>query len=259
MRRLLAFTLAALMVLFAAVASAQTEPASSALGRAGEQRMLTQRMVKLYCQIGLNVMPAPAWNQLTLASTRFEDNLAALKPVVASSDQATRAHQRLAGEWSGLKQAIAAPVSRDAAQALARQAQTTLEAAESLVLVLADQSPSAASQWVNLAGRQRMLSQQIAANYLLHSWGVESSAVRAQLASAVHEFSTGLAQLRARRDNSEQIRHELEEVAQQWEWLQAALSVEGAGAYRLIVAESADSILAASERVTRLYEQQGRP
>ncbi len=258
MRRLLAFTLAALMASFAAVAPAQTEPAPSAVNLAGEQRMLTQRMVKLYCQIGLNVMPASAWSQLTLASTRFEDNLAALKSVVASSAQATRAYQRLAGEWPGMKQAASAPVSRDAAEALARQAQATLAAAESLTQVLEDESKSAASQWVNLAGRQRMLSQRIAANYLLRSWGVESSAVREQLASSVNEFSAGLAKLRARRDNNDEIRHELEEVAQQWEWLQAALSVEGAGAYRLIVAESADAILEATERVTRLYEQPSR-
>ena len=258
MRRLLAFTLAFVMGSFAGTALAQTERAPSSVNLAGEQRMLSQRMVKLYCQIGINVMPSPAWSQLTLASARFEDNLVALKPVVAISAEATRAYQRLAGEWLGMKQALSTPVSRDAAEALARQAEATLAAAEYLTRVLEDESKSVASQLVNLAGRQRMLSQRIAANYLLRSWGVESSAVREHLASSANDFSAGLTKLRARGDNSEEIRRELEEVAQQWEWLQAALSVEGAGSYRLIVAESADAILEATERVTRLYEQQSR-
>ncbi|MEO5660361.1 MAG: type IV pili methyl-accepting chemotaxis transducer N-terminal domain-containing protein, partial [Polaromonas sp.] len=115
---------------------------------------------------------------------------------------------------------------------------------------------SAASRLVSLAGRQRMLSQRIAKNYLLRSWGVES--VRLELASSTKEFSAGLAKLRASEGNSAEIRSELDEVAQQWEWLQASMSVDGAGYYRLVVTESADSILEATDRITRLYEMQNR-
>ena len=258
MRRLFAFTLAGLMTFFVAVAHAQTEYTPSALNLAGEQRMGSQRIAKLYSQIGLNVLPSLAMNQLTAARTGFEDNLLALKPVVAGSADATQAYERLAGEWRGLKTALSVAITRDAAEALARQAEATLAAAETLTRVLEDDSKSVDSRLVNLAGRQRMLSQRIANYYLLRSWGVQSSAVRENLESSVNDFSAGLAKLRAREGNSAEIRGELEDVAQQWEWLQASLSVEGAGAYRLIVAESADAILEATDRVTRLYEQQSR-
>ena len=258
MRRLLAFTLAGLLAFFAAAAHAQIERAPSAVNLAGEQRMWSQRIAKLYSQVGLNVLPSLATSQLGVASTRFEGNLAALKPTVASSAAATQAYERLTGEWQGLKKALSVAISRDAAEALARQAEATLAAAETLTRVLEDESKSVDSRLVNLAGRQRMLSQRIANNYLLRNWGVESAVVRENLESSVKEFSAGLATLSARKDNNAEIRRELEEVAQQWEWLQASLSVEGAGSYRLIVAESADAILEATDRVTRLYEQQSR-
>lgn len=258
MRKLLAFTLAFVIASFGGLALAQTEPAASSVNLAGEQRMLAQRIAKLYSQIGLNVLPSLAVTQLSMATLRFESNLEALKPVVAGSAQATRAHERLGREWLGMKKAVSVAVSRDAAEALARQAEATLSAAENLTRVIESESKSGASRWVNLAGRQRMLSQRIANNYLLRGWGVESPVVRENLASSVKDFSAGLAKLRAREDNSVDIRNELEEVAQQWEWLQASLSVEGAGAYRLIVSESADAILEATDRITRLYEQQSQ-
>lgn len=257
MRRLLAITLAFFIVPFASAALAQVELATP-LQLAGEQRMLSQRIAKLYSQIGLNVLPSLATNQLRLASSRFELNLAALKPGLAGSPEATRAYERLAAEWLGLQKAVAAAVSRDAAEALARQSEATLAAAEQLTRMLEVQGKSHASGLVNLADRQRMLSQRIANNYLLRSWGVESSAVRAILESSAKDFSAGLAKLGARPNNSEEVRRELEEVGQQWEWLQASLAVEGASPYRLIVAESADAILEATDRVTRLFEQQSR-
>jgi Type IV pili methyl-accepting chemotaxis transducer N-term len=258
MRKLLAFVLAFILVSFAGLALAQTERAVASVNLAGEQRMLSQRIANLYIQTGLNVMPALAKHQLGLATQRFEGNLAKLKPVVASSAEAGRAYERLGGEWQGMKKAAAVAVSRDAAVALSLRAETTLAAAEDLTRVLEGESKSAAIRMVNLAGRQRMLSQRIAKSYLLRSWGVDSSSARQDLESATKDFTAGLAKLRANQGNSAEIRGELDEVGQQWEWLQASMSVDGAGYYRLIVAESSDAILEATDRITRLYEMQSR-
>lgn len=255
MRRLFTFTLAFFMVFFSVSTMAQTESVLTT-NLAGEQRMLVQRVAKLYSQVGLNVMPSVAANQLIFVNRRFESNLAALQPVVAHSEELMRAYERLSGEWLGMKKALSLAVSRETAEALARQSEVTLVAAEYLIRLI--ETGSSSSNVVNQAGRQRMLSQRIANNYLLRSWGVESSAVRETLASSVGDFSAGLIKLRERKDNSAALQLELEEVTQQWEWLQAALAVEGAGAYRLIVTESADAILEATDRITRLYEEQGQ-
>lgn len=258
MRKLIAFALAFVLGAFTSAALAQTDSGPSSINLAGEQRMLSQRVAKLYNQIGLNILPGPAIGQITLASVQFESNLEALKTIVANSESASSAYKKLVDEWLKLKKAMSIAISRDAAEALARQSEATLAAAERLTSIIEDANKSDASRVINLAGRQRMLSQRVAANYLLRSWGVESSAVRENLDNSVKDFSAGLEQLLARQENSDEIRLELEEVAQQWEWLRASLSVDGAGAYRLIVAESADGILAATDRIARLYEQQAR-
>ena len=260
MLRLSAIILAIVTGLLATVlpAQAQTPPTGRQINLAGELRMLSQRIAKLYCQVGLNVLPGPAIGQLTLASQKFDNSLALLEPELDGTANAMVAHQRLTDEWLKQKRALSVAVSREAAEALAVQAEVTLAAAEQLTLVLEGDSKSAANQVINLAGRQRMLSQRIAANFLLRSWGVESAAVRRNLDASVSDFSAAMSRLRARTDNGADINQELEEVAQQWEWLQTSMAVEGAAAYPLIVAESADSILDATDRVTSLYEQQVR-
>lgn len=258
MRKFIAFALAFVLGPFAGIALAQTDAGPSSISLAGEQRMLSQRVAKLYIQIGLNILPGPATSQITMASVQFESNLEALKTIVAGSENATGADKKLVDEWLKLKKAMSIAISRNAAEALARQSEATLAAAERLTSIVEDANKSGTSHIINLAGRQRMLSQRVAANYLLQSWGVESSAVRDSLESSVKDFSAGLEKLIARQENSDEIRLELDEVSQQWEWLRASLSVDGAGAYRLIVAESADGILAATDRVTRLYEQQAQ-
>lgn len=260
MLRLAAIILTIVTGLLAAVApaQAQTAPTGRQINLAGELRMLSQRIAKLYCQIGLNVLPGPAIGQLSVATVKFDTSLAVLEPELDGSANAMVAHQRLTDEWLRLKAAVAVAVSLEAAQALTRQAEATLAAAEHLTSVLEDDSKFAANRVINLAGRQRMLSQRIAANFLLRSWGVESAAVSRNLDSSVNDFSAGLSRLRARPDNGADINQELDEVAQQWEWLQASMAVDGAAAYPLIVAESADAILEATDRITSLYEQQAR-
>ena len=237
-------------LLAAPVAADEDGPVSLA----SQQRMLAQRVVKAYSQIGLNVLPTAAMNQLTNALAGFDANLGALDRK-ADDANTQKALSELALAWQPLKTGAMEPVSRDKALQLSRQTDEVDLAAKRLLQHLQDRADTPGSRLVTMAGRQSALCQRIAKAYMLVSWGVESATVREELDAAVNEFSGGLERLRTQRENTEEIRWELDEMALQWEWLQTAIAAEGASSYRLIVAEATESILVSSERVTRMYEQ----
>jgi hypothetical protein len=142
----------------------------------------------------------------------------------------------------------------DAALVDAR-AEDVLMAADRLTRILQDQSPVATGRWVNLAGRQRMLSQRLVKTYMLRQWGTDSARLRDELESIQNEFAGALANMQQRGANSEALREELDKLALQWEWLRTALATEGAESFRLILAEGGDAVLELADEVTRLYEK----
>jgi nitrate/nitrite-specific signal transduction histidine kinase len=253
-----AFVVTIGLTLGATSAGAADVPDAAAVSRAGQQRMLSQRIVKAYSQIGLNVQPTTAMAQLTESGALFEENLEALVPVVEPSVELRRLFNKLAGAWTPMRNLMSSAVSRDNAIRLAAQAEVVLAAAERLTRGLEDAGKKGISRGVNVAGRQRMLAQRLAKGYLLHAWGVDNSALREEMELAMHEFSGGLASLQALPGNTGEIREEIAEMSLRWEWLKAALAGEGASSYRLIVVESADAILDTADHLTRLYEKLGQ-
>lgn len=224
----------------------------SAVNIAGQQRMLSQRIVKAYCQIGLNLLPEVSRKQLDQSIRTFDDNLLKLAPA-ASTPRAQASLAALQSAWEPLRQSARGEVQAAAAEALDRQAEAVLQAADQLTTELQDQSSSPISRWINTAGRQRMLSQRLTKAYMLRQWGLDSAGKRQELESAMHEFSGALASMKQRPDNSPTIRALLGEQTVQWEWLRAALASEGASNYRLVVAESSEVVLELADRVTSQF------
>ena len=226
---------------------------AAAINVAGQQRMLSQRIVKSWCQIGLNVLPALSKTQLDDAIRTFETNLEALD-IAAASPEARNALSGLRATWAPLRRASAGIIRQSDAAQLDARAEDVLMAAERLARILQEQATLPVSRWVNLAGRQRMLSQRLVKLYMLQQWQVNSAAQREEIERVQNEFTGALAGMQQRAENSPELRKELDNLALQWEWLQTVLATEGAESFRLIMAEGGEAILELADRITLLYQ-----
>jgi hypothetical protein len=242
------------MLLGGQPALAQKAGLVAAVNQAGYQRMLSQRIVKAYCQIGVGVKPDDSRAQLAQAVKTYGQNLKQLRMV--STDRNSRDLLRELGrQWEPFRVIAGGPVTRAGAAELMRRSAPLLETAEKLTRQLQDRSGSPTSRLVNLAGRQRMLSQKLTMFYMLHAWGFETALVYDEIEATRNAFSAALAELNAAPENTPAIKAELDAVKLQWDWLQAVLALEGALSYRLVVEDASESILAQMDRITLLYQK----
>ncbi|MGQ0711229.1 MAG: type IV pili methyl-accepting chemotaxis transducer N-terminal domain-containing protein [Rhodoferax sp.] len=231
--------------------------ARQAINRSGQLRMLSQRVVKNYLQLGMGILPGPSSAALRQSATTAQGNLVALRNT-SIPDPAGEVLATLEQAWSTLRERVLTAPSRDEAAAVARHADTMLAEAEKLTLLLEKATGSELGRAVNLAGRQRMLSQRVAKCYFLHSWGVSDAQERQRLAHACQEFSQGLVQLRAVPGNTEDIRSRIDMLEYQWGFMSAAFTTDKLSAFNPTsarnVAVASDNVLSLAEDLTNLYE-----
>ena len=234
--------------------SAQARMAlATAINRTARFRALSQRMAKAYGQLYLDVRPVRARDVLehTRRQMRsgFEDMARqGWPPEVARLlvDMRLSADRldALAGQ---------AP-SRSAFQAVSAQADQMLALADTATQALERQAQAPTARLVNTAGRQRMLSQRLAKNYELAAAGLDSRAVREQLAGDADEFQRALEQLLKAPVSTPAIRAALELGQAQWLFFDAALKRQPDGRGLEEVATTSERLLEVMDTLTALYE-----
>ncbi len=141
-----------------------------AINKAGRQRMLSQRIVKSYTQMGQDVRYRVAEKQLKAAILLFEAQMAELKKFNkdAETQRALALTEKL---WVPVKASVQSKVVKKSAKELRNNAEKLLISAHQVVLMFEDQAGTDQGRLVNIAGRQRMLSQRMGNLYMLQSWG----------------------------------------------------------------------------------------
>jgi AmiR/NasT family two-component response regulator len=228
--------------------------AAEAVNRAGQLRMLSQRIVKSLALVQLAVERGAAEAQLAESVERASANVDRLASLVLG-DAALPLRQDTASAWQALEALIrsGATVDLAAADGLAGQ---LLERAEQLTDALQQLSGRRSLQVVNLAGRQRMLSQRVAKQSLLAGClvGPAGEAAAAGALASVAEFDAALTQLERSPLAGDDIRATLAVARGQWQRLLEGVRGASARDGRVTLARESEALLQSFEHLTSLYE-----
>ena len=253
MRRYIRNLLLGLVIVsVAGVADVYALTMGEAINKAGRQRMLTQRIVKSYLQIGQKVRLSFALDQRAESIELFESQLAELSKF-AKTDEEKNTIKLITKLWAPVKQGAMTEPSKDQAEELEELAEVLLQQSHGFVLLLEKRSGTKAGHLVNIAGRQRMLTQRMAKFYLLRSWHMQRPEYLEGYEKAEDEFTKALAELTASRVNTKEIKDELAAVEKDWRVFGLSKLVGSDHFVPAIVVRSLDKILVKMNIVTGMY------
>jgi hypothetical protein len=241
------------------IAQAQITSLNEAINKAGRQRMLSQRMAKAWLALGQGVNTKRAEKVLSESMALFDRQFVELK-TYAPTPEIQRTYAALEPAWADYKAALVghAP-DRSVAPILLGLDAKVLKLAHQGTVQLEQFSGRPSGKLVNMAGRQRMLSQRTAKFYLSQRWGAAVPDSIKELNTARSEFVVALKLLQTAPQATPAIREQLALAEQQWVFFDNALArfgeTSGSERHAEEVFATSENILTVMDRVTGLYSQ----
>lgn len=237
----------------ATLLSAESTSLTLAINRTGRCRMLSQRAVKAY---GLVVMKMSAAKWQGVLDTCAVDIRGALEEV----DRANRGRSFASAKNEFSSQVLPFLSLLNRAPELAKLGEVTaasdkmLTAANTMTDLLEAESRSTLTTAVNKAGRQRMLSQRMARNYVLLEAKLPGENFKASIERDRMAFAEAQTQLAAAPMNSAEIKAALEKSSKIWASFWSATTQPGGSE---AVASQSETLLGELDLLTQLYAKLG--
>jgi hypothetical protein len=239
-------------------AHAQVLDLNDAINKAGRQRMLSQRMGKAYLALLQNIEPQRARQVLDRSLALFDRQHVELKAYAAHAD-IRETYIVLEDTWSEYKAALIGSVpSRSGGAAVMRSAGKVLALAHKGTQQYEALLNKPIGKLVNVSGRQRMLSQRMAAFYFASAVQADGGTAAAEIGKARTEFLAGLQLLRSAPEATQKIKDELQLADAQWLLFDNALhksAVGGAAKPLSDVFVTSENLLEVMDRVTGMYSE----
>ena len=183
------------MTLFITISTqASIDNISDAINKAGQQRMITQRMLKNYALIGMNNIYGNPKEDLPKMILLFDTNINELK-IFIKDKASLKSLGEVSTLWTPIKKVLQEAPSKEKVVKLQEDLEKLLEIAHKTTELIVKSSGQVSSQIVNTAGTQRMLSQRIAKNYFYKGLGINATKSGKQLQISMAQFSTALKKL----------------------------------------------------------------
>jgi AmiR/NasT family two-component response regulator len=242
-------------------AAMQSKQRLGQVSRAGQLRMLSQRLVKLYAlQAGGNG-PAGVAAQFEAAAAHIDENIGILRRGLSQPTFGDLIDS-VATPWARLKAAAGVPASRGRLPEIDALAEALLDNAERLTANLETAGLATKLRVINVSGRQRMLAQKMAKLALMPAL-IEDPAVRPAptlMEAAMAAFSQGIAYLESIPLSTPEIRRDLAQASKIWAAFREALPGSGrfqgeAGQRQAVMAALSDALVEKFDILTGYYER----
>lgn len=226
------------------------------IGSAGRLRLQSQRLAKLYLQIGLGLNAETARRLLSKGHAQFDADLSDLSRY-ARNAKTQRPLLRTGELWAELKAALANPYGAENMKRVNYLSDDLMIAAGKLAMQIEDEAETPVGRLLGLSLRQSMLAQRLAKLYLLAQAGDRSSGRLVDVEQARKEFATTLAELTSARENSPASRDALELAKTQWLFFENEIRElsRGESSNPQHVATSSERIVEVLDAVSAHYAQ----
>lgn len=244
---------ALLLCLLAGSALAITSDAE-AVNKAGRQRMLSQRIALSYYMIGTQTNEQVAAQRADASIAEFHGNLLELRDYLAKDPEAAALLAQEAALWEDYSSLAMARPAPGQALRLLQLSDQMLAACQKVVQHISTRSGPGVARLVDIAGRQRMISQRLGKYYFALMWKVADPRLEENFQATLREYDANLATLQKAPENTPEISAALRRVQMDWQLSKHAFDQYKSGRYvPFIIATTTESMLRSMDAVTAQY------
>lgn len=205
------FMLLFVLSCFCGSSYAQISSMGEAINTAGKQRMLSQRIAQSYLLVAIQTENPYGKKLLTRSINDFESNLKNLQSYPAAKNLSLHLIpiKRL---WIDYKRSATSAPSKQTAIHLLELSDELLVASDNYVKELEKLTGKKEAELINISGRQRMLSQRIAKNFLARYWKINIDQANQVLYEDLAEYESVMDYLLQSSVNTKEITVQLRKV-----------------------------------------------
>lgn len=226
-----------------------------AINISGSLRMLNQRAMKNYLMIGADIRADAASEQLALSIELFDMRLSLMQKW-ASGKTLRYLIRRVELAWIPYRAHLQQPPDRQRVPSLWREGNDLVESTSELVDEIVRRSGKSAAATINIAGRQRMLSQRIAKNCVAMFWGFENPEVRTEFNESVALFEESMRTLNSSPLTIPMVAVALERASSLWAQSRPRCQKHCSGPCKPVdIYASTETLLLKMDKITNMYQE----